>query len=321
MKKHHSILENKPLGYLLATLFFVVLGYSMYLAGSSINYIWKWNTIPKYFAYQQALSLESPINGELKILSDREIEIVSDGERRKLDVSGYSLEYADGEMIYEGDVLAKKSEYRAGPLVRGLLMTIKVSLLAGVIAFFIGALLALMKISKIQVFRTIATVYIEVIRGTPLLVQIFIFYFIIATIFEIDSFYAGAISLAIFYGAYIAEVLRGAIQSIDKGQQEAALSLGMNYFQTMTLIIIPQALKRSLPSLTGEMIALIKDSSLVSVISVTDLTKVGREMVANTFSPFETWIVVAIMYFAITSSLSLLAHRLEDNMKRRGGLS
>lgn len=321
MKKHHSILENKPLGYLLAALFFVVLGYSMYLAGSSINYIWKWNTIPKYFAYQQTLSLESPLNGELKILSDREIEIVSDGEHRKLEVSGYSLEYADGEMIYEGDVLARKSEYRAGPLVRGLLMTIKVSLLAGVIAFFIGALLALMKISKIQVFRTIATIYIEVIRGTPLLVQIFIFYFIIATIFEIDSFYAGAISLAIFYGAYIAEVLRGAIQSIDKGQQEAALSLGMNYFQTMTLIIIPQALKRSLPSLTGEMIALIKDSSLVSVISVTDLTKVGREMVANTFSPFETWIVVAIMYFAITSSLSLLAHRLEDNMKRRGGMS
>ncbi|MGP1580074.1 MAG: amino acid ABC transporter permease, partial [Wolinella sp.] len=105
MKKHHSILENKPLGYLLAALFFVVLGYSMYLAGSSINYIWKWNTIPKYFAYQQTLSLESPLNGELKILSDREIEIVSDGEHRKLEVSGYSLEYADGEMIYEGDVL------------------------------------------------------------------------------------------------------------------------------------------------------------------------------------------------------------------------
>ncbi|WP_277641616.1 amino acid ABC transporter permease [Wolinella succinogenes] len=321
MKRHQSILENRPLGHLLAFLFFVALGYSMYLAGSSINYIWKWNTIPKYFAYEHTVALESTLEGRVKILSPKEVEIVGEEGSEKFLVAGYELAYEEGEIIYPGEVLAKKGEYKIGPLLLGLWMTIKISLISGVIAFFIGAILALMKISKAQVFRDIATVYIEVIRGTPLLVQIFIFYFIIATIFEIDSFYAGAISLAIFYGAYIAEVLRGAIQSIDKGQQEAALSLGMNYFQTMTLIIIPQALKRSLPSLTGEMIALIKDSSLVSVISVTDLTKVGREMVANTFSPFETWIVVAIMYFAITSSLSLLAHRLEDNMKKRGGMS
>lgn len=321
MKRHQSILENRLLGHLLAFLFFVALGYSMYLAGSSINYIWKWNTIPKYFAYEHTVALESTLEGRVKILSPKEVEIVGEEGSEKFLVAGYELAYEEGEIIYPGEVLAKKGEYKIGPLLLGLWMTIKISLISGVIAFFIGAILALMKISKAQVFRDIATVYIEVIRGTPLLVQIFIFYFIIATIFEIDSFYAGAISLAIFYGAYIAEVLRGAIQSIDKGQQEAALSLGMNYFQTMTLIIIPQALKRSLPSLTGEMIALIKDSSLVSVISVTDLTKVGREMVANTFSPFETWIVVAIMYFAITSSLSLLAHRLEDNMKKRGGMS
>ncbi|MGP1450424.1 MAG: amino acid ABC transporter permease [Wolinella sp.] len=321
MKKHQSILENRALGHILAILFFVALGYSMYWAGSSINYIWKWNTIPKYFAYEQLVNMESPLEGNVKILSKSEVEIVGEAESKKIDIGGYELNYSDGEYIYEGEILAKKQEYKTGPLVLGLLMTIKISLLSGFIAFFIGALLALMKISKVQVFRDISTAYIEVIRGTPLLVQIFIFYFIIATIFEIDSFYAGAISLAIFYGAYIAEVLRGAIQSIDRGQQEAAFSLGMNYFQTMTFIIIPQALKRSLPSLTGEMIALIKDSSLVSVISVTDLTKVGREMVANTFSPFETWIVVAIMYFAITSSLSLLAHRLERNMKKRGGMS
>lgn len=321
MKKQHSIVENKPLGHLLALLFFVALGYSMYLAGSSINYIWKWNTIPKYFAYEHTLTLEAPVEGTVKILSPQEVEIVGEEASQKLSTQGFELAYNEGEHIYQGESLASKQEYRAGPLLRGLWMTIKISLISGVIAFFIGALLALMKISKVQVFRDIATVYIEVIRGTPLLVQIFIFYFIIATIFEIDSFYAGAISLAIFYGAYIAEVLRGAIQSIDKGQQEAALSLGMNYFQTMTLIIIPQALKRSLPSLTGEMIALIKDSSLVSVISITDLTKVGREMVANTFSPFETWIVVAIMYFSITFSLSLLAHKLERNMKRKGGMA
>jgi polar amino acid transport system permease protein len=123
-----------------------------------------------------------------------------------------------------------------------------------------------MRISNYQFLKDIATFYIAVIRGTPLLVQIFIFYFIVATIFDIERFFAGAISLGLFYGAYIAEVLRGAIQSIDKGQYEAAKSLGMNYIQTMMYIIMPQALKRALPTLIGEMIALVKDSSLVSVM-------------------------------------------------------
>lgn len=323
MKKRHSVLENRPLGHLLALVFFVALGYGLYLAGSSINYLWKWNTIPKYFLYQESQNLLVPADGTITQVSPKSVELTDvHGKQITVNIGDFKLsDYEVGELIYEGDILAKKDGYKAGPLILGLWMTIKISLLSGILAFFIGAMLALMKISKIQVFRDIATVYIEVIRGTPLLVQIFIFYFIVATIFEIDSFYAGAISLAIFYGAYIAEVLRGAIQSIDRGQQEAAMSLGMNYFQTMTLIIIPQALKRSLPALTGEKIALIKDSSLVSVISVTDLTKVGREMVANTFSPFETWLVVAVMYLVITSSLSLLAHRLEKNMKKKGGLA
>jgi polar amino acid transport system permease protein len=162
-------------------------------------------------------------------------------------------------------------------------------------------------------------VYITVIRGTPLLVQIFIFYFIVATIFDIPRFYAGVVSLGIFYGAYLAEVLRGAIQSIDKGQYEAAKSLGMGSVTTMRYIIMPQALKRALPALVGEVIALVKDSSLVSVISITDLTKVGREIVANTFSPFETWIIVALIYFAITFSLSIVGHRIEKRMRERGG--
>lgn len=134
-------------------------------------------------------------------------------------------------------------------------------------------------------------------------------------------FYAGAMSLGLFYGAYIAEVLRGAIQSIDIGQHEAAKSLGMNYMQTMGSIIMPQALKRALPTLVGEVIAMVKDSSLVSVISITDLTKVGREIVANTFSPFETWLIVAAMYFAITSILSYVGHRWEQKMKLKGGMS
>lgn len=207
-----------------------------------------------------------------------------------------------------------------GPLIEGLIVTLQISGLAAAMAFSIGFILALMRISNYQFLKDIATVYIAIIRGTPLLVQIFIFYFIIATIFELERFLAGAISLGLFFGAYIAEVLRGAIQSIDKGQYEAAKSLGMNYFQTMVYIIMPQALKRALPTLVGEMIALVKDSSLVSVISITDLTKVGREIVANTFSPFETWLIIAAMYFAITFLLSALGHNIEMKMKKQGGM-
>ena len=119
----------------------------------------------------------------------------------------------------------------------------------------------------------------------------------------------------------MAEVLRGAIQSIDKGRIEAANSLGISKFQAMRYIILPQAFKRALPTLVGEMIALVKDSSLVSVISITDLTKVGREIVSNTFSPFETWIVIALVYLTITSTMSFIGHKLEQKMALKGGMS
>lgn len=318
--RHKSIFEHKTVGHFLALLFFVGLGYGLYEAGSSINYVWKWNTMPKYFAYEKTTEYESPLDGKV-VIKDTVIEIQGEGEKETFERSGIVLNYTDGEEIYEGDILGTSNEWMMGPLLVGLTITLKISLLAAAMAFVIGAVMALMKISKYPAFKDIATVYIEVIRGTPLLVQIFIFYFIIATIFGIENFYAGAISLAVFYGAYIAEVLRGAVQSIDKGQKEAAMSLGMNYFQTMYHIILPQALKRSLPTLTGEMIALIKDSSLVSVIAITDLTKVGREIVANTFSPFETWMIVAVMYFTITTCLSMLGHRLESKMKKKGGMA
>ena len=147
------------------------------------------------------------------------------------------------------------------------------------------------------------------------------FYFIVANIFELERFVAGVLALGIFFGAYMAEILRGAIQSIDKGQLEAASSLGISNFQAMRYIILPQAFKRALPTLVGEMIALIKDSSLVSVISITDLTKVGKEIVANTFSPFETWIVIAVLYLCITSVLSYIGHRIEKKMAASGGMS
>jgi polar amino acid transport system permease protein len=317
-RKHTPFLENRAVGHVVALLFFLGLGFALFTAASEMNYIWKWNSVPKYFAYEDDITIEAPYDGKISI-DGQTVTIKGAVESQQYDTDGFILKYENGEKIYEGDILGGKKEWRAGPLTNGLITTLKISALAALLSLVIGTLIAFMKLSKFQFLKDIATVYITVIRGTPLLVQIFIFYFIVATIFDIPRFYAGVISLGIFYGAYLAEVLRGAIQSIDVGQYEAAKSLGMGGFTTMRYIVMPQALKRALPALVGEVIALIKDSSLVSVISITDLTKVGREIVANTFSPFETWIIVALIYFAITFSLSIMGHRIEKRMRERGG--
>ncbi len=319
-KKQQPLLENKTFGHIVAVLFFVLLGYSLFVASSNMNYIWKWNSVPKYFAYQKETTIQAPFDGKVT-LENGTIEIRGKDGVKDFKVSkDYKILVDNNDFAYQDDDLASYTSWKPGPLMNGLFTTLKISAVALVIAFILASFLAFMRISNYQFLKDIATFYIAVIRGTPLLVQIFIFYFIIATIFSIERFYAGAISLGLFYGAYIAEVLRGAIQSIDKGQTEAAKSLGMNYVQTMGSIIMPQAFKRALPTLVGEMIALVKDSSLVSVISITDLTKVGREIVANTFSPFETWLVVAAIYFAITFSLSIIGRKLENRMKQQGGM-
>lgn len=321
MVKKKSLGQNKTVGHVLAILFFVVLGYSFYITASNMNYVWKWNSVPKYFAYDEVHSIESPIDGKL-VLENNKYYIDGDEkiEIKTLDDS-FSFDYEIGEDVYQGDFIASKEELKAGPVLSGLWVTLKISFFSLLLTLVIGIILALMKLSSMVFLRDIATVYITVVRGTPLLVQIFLFYFIVANIFELERIVAGIFSLGIFFGAYMAEILRGAIVSIDKGQLEAAKSLGISNFQAMRYIILPQAFKRALPTLVGETISLVKDSSLVSVISITDLTKVGKEIVANTFSPFETWIVIALLYLAITSLLSYLGHVLEKKMAAKGGLS
>lgn len=320
-REKQPLLQNKAFGHAVAVAFYVVLGYLLFMAASNMNYIWKWTSVPKYFVYEKTDTLETPIAGIVVNVEKYSVTIQNDEESKEIATDkDFQINVKNGDSVYANDIIAKKTYTQIGPLLEGLIVTLQISGMAAILAFSIGAILALMRISDYQFLKDIATVYIAVIRGTPLLVQIFIFYFIIATIFDLERFLAGALSLGIFFGAYIAEVLRGAIQSIDKGQYEAAKSLGMNYPQTMIYIIMPQALKRALPTLVGEVIALVKDSSLVSVISITDLTKVGREIVANTFSPFETWLIIAGMYFAITFLLSGLGNRIENNMKKQGGM-
>lgn len=319
-KQEKNLLYNKKFGHFLALLFFIILSVVFYNALTHMKYQWKWTGVGKYFVYTKTSTVDSPINGVVEISSNK-VTVKGLEETQDIKIpSGYKLSLENGENVFEGDSIASESHLAPGPLVLGLIVTIKISILSAIIALFIGILIAFMRVSSFPFFNSIGTVYVAIIRGTPLLVQIFIFYFIIATVFHLDRFLAGALSLGIFCGAYIAEVLRGAIQSINEGQVEAAKSLGMNYFQTMRFIVMPQALKRSLPALVGEMIALVKDSSLVSVISITDLTKTGREIISNTYATFETWIIVAIMYLCITFFLSFIGHRIEKRMKTQGGM-
>ena len=321
MARRESWTQNKKLGHVIALALFIVLGYFLYAAASNINYVWKWSSVPKYFAYKETITIEAPVDGKL-VLEDGKYYIKGDENVTldKLD-SSFSFEYKVGENVYTGDYIASKTVTKPGPILNGLWITLKISFFAAVLTFFIGIIVAFMKLSPIVFIKDLATVYVTIVRGTPLLVQIFLFYFIVANIFEFDRFVAGVLSLGIFFGAYMAEILRGAIQSIDKGQLEASKSLGISNFQAMRYIILPLAFKRALPTLIGEIIALVKDSSLVSVISITDLTKVGKEIVANTFSPFETWIIVALLYLCITSVLSLIGHRIEKKMALKGGMN
>jgi polar amino acid transport system permease protein len=320
--KEKSFLHNEKIGHFIALSFFIFIGYLLYIASSNMNYVWKWTRVPQYFVYEEITEIEAKLDGIL--VKKNNLYYINNKNKDTLlkDLNDdFKFDYKLLESVYEGDLIATKKEIKAGPILQGLSVTLQVSFFAALITISLAMIVSIMKLSSYVFLRDIATVYITVIRGTPLLVQIFLFYFIIANMFTLDRFVAGFLSLGIFYGAYMAEVLRGAIQSISKGQMEASRSLGIPYFSAMRYIILPQALKRALPTLVGEIISLVKDSSLVSVIAITDLTKVGREIVSNTFSPFETWIVIAIVYLSLTSILSYIGHRLEKRMASQGGMS
>jgi polar amino acid transport system permease protein len=291
------------------------IGYFIYVSSSKVNYIWRWNNIPSFIVYKAHNDVESPVRGIIQEYKNKTLYIKAlDGKVKKIEVE--HPEVKKGDAVDVSDELGFNEHYQSGPLLVGLYMTLKISFLAIIAAILIGVITGLMRISSNPLFKNLAITYIELIRGTPLLVQIFIFYFFIGTVFHLDRLVAGVGALAVFEGAYIAEIIRAGIQSIDKGQREAAISLGMNYYQLMRYIIMPQAIKRTLPATAGQFISLIKDSSLVSVISITDLTKAGREIVTSTFSPFEIWFTVAAMYLILTYTLSLFTQYLERRMAK-----
>ena len=206
-------------------------------------------------------------------------------------------------------------EFIKGPLIKGLIVTIQLASVSAVFTILIGFITAFARMSNSIVSRFVATAYLEGIRNTPLLVQLFLFYFVLAPIFGIDRFWAGILCLAFFEGSFAAEIIRGGIQAVDKGQFEASDAIGFSGFDKYRYIIVPQAMPLILPPLTGLLISLIKHSAIVSVIAVSELTTEGLNLIADTFMAFEVWFIIAGIYLALTVSLSFAVSLLEKKMK------
>jgi len=195
------------------------------------------------------------------------------------------------------------------------------TLLATAVAFLVGlgagVVVALARISRLLPVRHLGDLYVEIIRGTPFLVQLLVAYFCLAPLLHLNSkFWIGAVALGMFAGAYMGEIFRAGIESVERGQFEAARSLGLTQNQTMRKVIFPQAFKRMIPPLTGELIALTKESSLLYAISLFELTFMAKQIGARTTKGFEAYMVVAALYLSITIPLSMLARRLERRLGR-----
>ncbi|MDD9304498.1 MAG: amino acid ABC transporter permease [Desulfobacter sp.] len=202
-----------------------------------------------------------------------------------------------------------------GLLIQGVFITLKISSIGLVFSLVLGAVSAFARLSPFPVLRIFAWVYVETIRNTPLLIQIFLMYFVISPVLDISAFWSAVWALSLFEGAYASEIIRSGIMGISQGQIEAALGLGLTKPVIYYKVIIPQMLRTTLPMLAGQSVSLIKDSALVSTISIFDLTMQAQKIVSETFLTFEIWFAVALCYLVITASLSFLIRKLEHRMR------
>jgi polar amino acid transport system permease protein len=298
---------------------------SLYYSALKIDYVWRWFRIPQYFVYQDQVEIRAQTEGEIESILYKDdkaiIRIKSDKETEVHTVPVSDVRVDEGDLVFPGDILATYKKWQTGILLKGLWLTLKVSVIAIFFGILIGLFTGIARISSSPALKWSAVTYIELIRGSPLLVQIFIWYFVLGTLVnniiarkgfdQIPPLWFGVAALACFAGAYVAEMVRAGIQSIHFGQIEAAKSLGMTSVQSMQHIILPQALRRILPPLAGQFISLIKDSSLLGLIAIRELTKATREVITTSLQPFELWFVCAILYLMLTFSLSMFVQYLE----------
>ena len=200
-------------------------------------------------------------------------------------------------------------------MLDGLLVTVEISAIAMVLGLIIGVALGLASLSGVAPLRWAIRSYVYFVRGTPALVQVFLVYFALPVIgIELAPFWGGVAALTFNAGGYIAELVRAGVASVDPGQTEAALAIGMTTRQRLLHILLPQSLRRLTPPLTNEMITLIKGSSLLSVISITELTRSAQVIIAERFTPFELYAALAVFYLVIVSLLSLVSDQLEARL-------
>ena len=194
--------------------------------------------------------------------------------------------------------------------------TLQVSIVSIVFGSLFGLVAGLMRVQPFRPFRIAAAAYVELLRNIPLMLVLYLIYFGAGAFLPVSPFWPSVLGLSVFEGAYIAEIVRAGIESIDRGQMEAARSLGMSYLQSMRYIVAPQAARRSLPPLTGQFVSLVKDSSLASLVSYEELMLVGRQINSRIFSPFEVFLTIGAIYFVICLLLSLLSRWQEARLAR-----
>ncbi len=202
-------------------------------------------------------------------------------------------------------------------LLKGLQMTLILTVVSLVIACILGIIFGLMRVSHLKVLRAIGVIYVDIFRGTPLIVQAFFIYFGIpaALDFRISAVAAGIITLSLNAGAYMAEIVRGGIESVDKGQMEAARSLGLPYKKAMAKVILPQAIRLMIPSIINQFIITLKDTSILSIIGINELTQSGKIIIARNLESFQMWLIVGFIYFIIIMILTKVSNRMERKIQ------
>ena len=206
-------------------------------------------------------------------------------------------------------------------LLTGALITLKITFVSFILAFAIGTVVGIAR-SQPGILRRLFTPYVEVFRGTPLLIQLFFIYYALPVVgIAMENLTAAYVGIGLCGGAYISEIIRGALYSVERGQREAALSLGLSPVQTMIHVILPQAMRVAIPPLMNAFSAQLKETSLVSVLAINELTRCGQMVYSRTFRPFEIYTAVAVLYFVMTFSVSLLSRRLEGVFHISGRIS
>ena len=209
-------------------------------------------------------------------------------------------------------------------LVRALGQTLLLTLLSLVFAMVIGMVFGLMNVGHNRVLNCIGTVYVDAVRGVPLIVLAYFIYFGVPagiqgigfSDFRLNALQAGTIALSMNCGAYMAVIIRAGIQSVDRGQMEAGRSLGLSYGATMALVVVPQAIKTMIPSIINQFIITLKDTSILSVIGFPELTNVGKTIMGNTFKNLETWAIIGVMYMVVIVTLSKVSKKIERRVNR-----